>query len=91
MAWRHRSAAPSLFANFMPDPKYPQFIELGMGFVDTPFNVPNVRLESGEAQSHCASAGSARSTTWRMPGRSSRSSPRSQKNSAAIPRTCCWS
>ena len=36
----------------MPDPKYPQFIELGMGFVDTPFNVPNVRLESGEAQSH---------------------------------------
>jgi len=23
-----------------------------MGFVDTPFNVPNVRLESGEAQSH---------------------------------------
>jgi isoquinoline 1-oxidoreductase beta subunit len=52
VAWRHRSAAPSLFANFMPDPKYPQFIELGLGFVDTPFNVPNVRLESGEAQSH---------------------------------------
>jgi len=52
VAWRHRSAAPSLFANFMPDPKYPQFIELGLGFVDTPVNVPNVRLESGEAQSH---------------------------------------
>jgi len=52
IAWRHRSAAPSLFANFMPDPKYPQFIELGMGFVDTPFDVPNVQLESGEAQSH---------------------------------------
>ena len=52
VAWRRRSAAPSLFANFMPDPKYPQFIELGMGFVDTPFNVPNVQLESGEAQSH---------------------------------------
>ncbi len=52
VAWRHRSAAPSLFANFKPDDKYPGFIELGMGFVDTPFNVPNVRLESGEAQSH---------------------------------------
>ena len=52
VAWRHRSAAPSLFANFMPDPKYPQFIELGLGFVDEPFNVPNIRLESGEAQSH---------------------------------------
>ncbi len=52
VAWRHRSAAPSLFANFMPDPKYPSALELGMGFIDTPFNVPNVRLESGEAQMH---------------------------------------
>src|SRR5215468_11827375 len=52
VAWRHRSAAPTLFANFMPDPKYPQAIELGLGFVDTPFNIPNIRLEGGEAQSH---------------------------------------
>jgi isoquinoline 1-oxidoreductase beta subunit len=52
VAWRHRSAAPSLFANFQKDDKYPGSIELGMGFVDTPFNVPNVRLESGQAQSH---------------------------------------
>jgi isoquinoline 1-oxidoreductase beta subunit len=52
VAWRHRSAAPSLFANFKPDDNYPGFIELGMGFVDTPFNVPNVQLESGQAQSH---------------------------------------
>jgi isoquinoline 1-oxidoreductase beta subunit len=52
IAWRHRSAAPSLFANFKPDNGYPGDVELGMGFVDTPFNVPNVRLESGEAQSH---------------------------------------
>jgi isoquinoline 1-oxidoreductase beta subunit len=52
VAWRHRSAAPSFMANFVADPKYPGAIELGMGFVDTPFNVPNVRLESGEAQSH---------------------------------------
>jgi isoquinoline 1-oxidoreductase beta subunit len=52
IAWRHRSAAPTLFANFMPDPKYPSPIELGLGFVDTPFNIPNIRLESGEAQSH---------------------------------------
>ena len=51
-AWRHRSAAPSFMALFVPDPKYPGAIELGMGFVDTPFNVPNVRLESGEAQMH---------------------------------------
>jgi isoquinoline 1-oxidoreductase subunit beta len=52
VAWRHRSAAPSFMANFVPDDKYPGSIELGLGFVDTPFNVPNLRLESGEAQSH---------------------------------------
>jgi isoquinoline 1-oxidoreductase beta subunit len=52
VAWRHRSAAPSFMANFVPDPKHPGGIELGMGFVDTPFNVPNIRAESGEAQSH---------------------------------------
>ena len=52
IAWRHRSAAPSFMANFMPDPKHPGDIELGMGWMDTPFNVPNIRMESGEAQSH---------------------------------------
>ncbi len=52
VAWRHRSAAPTFMALFMPDPKHPSGIELGMGFVDTPFNVPNIRMESGEAQSH---------------------------------------
>jgi isoquinoline 1-oxidoreductase beta subunit len=51
IAWRHRSAAPSFIANFMPDPKHPHAIELGMGWVDTPFNVPNIRMESGEAES----------------------------------------
>jgi isoquinoline 1-oxidoreductase subunit beta len=52
VAWRHRSAAPTFMANFKPDPKYPGAIELSHGFVDTPFDVPNLRLESGEAQSH---------------------------------------
>jgi isoquinoline 1-oxidoreductase beta subunit len=52
VAWRHRSAAPSILSTFAPDPKHPFDIELGMGLVDTPFNVPNIRVESGEAQSH---------------------------------------
>ena len=52
IAWRHRSAAPSFMANFIPDPKHPGDIELGMGWMDSPFNVPNIRMESGEAQSH---------------------------------------
>jgi isoquinoline 1-oxidoreductase beta subunit len=52
VAWRHRSASPSILSTFAPDPKHPFFIELGMGLVDTPFDVPNIRVESGEAQSH---------------------------------------
>ncbi len=51
IAWRHRSAAPTFMSNFVPDPKHPSMIELGMGWVDTPFDVPNIRMESGEAQS----------------------------------------
>jgi isoquinoline 1-oxidoreductase beta subunit len=51
-AWRHRSAAPSILSLFAADPKHPLNIELGMGFVDTPFAVPNIRLESCEARSH---------------------------------------
>jgi isoquinoline 1-oxidoreductase beta subunit len=52
VAWRHRSASPSILSTFAPDPKHPFDIELGMGWVDTPFNVPNIRMESGEAASH---------------------------------------
>lgn len=52
VAWRHRSVAPSLMSNFMPDPKRESSLELGLGLIDTPFNVPNLRLETGEAVSH---------------------------------------
>ncbi|MGB9368512.1 MAG: molybdopterin cofactor-binding domain-containing protein [Xanthobacteraceae bacterium] len=51
VAWRHRSAAPSFMANFIPDTGDPGAIELGMGWVDTPFDVPNIRMESGKAPS----------------------------------------
>jgi isoquinoline 1-oxidoreductase beta subunit len=49
IAWRHRSVSPSLMSNFMPDPKRESSLELGLGLTDTPFNVPNLRLETGEA------------------------------------------
>ena len=49
VAWRHRSVSPSLMSNFMPDPKRESNLELGLGLIDTPFNVPNLRLETGEA------------------------------------------
>ena len=52
VAWRHRSVAPSLMSNFMPDPHRESSLELGLGLIDTPFNVPNLRLETGEATSH---------------------------------------
>jgi len=52
VAWRHRSSAPSFMANFVPDPKHPQAIELGLGLVDAPFDIPNLRIESGEAEAH---------------------------------------
>ena len=53
VAWRHRSAAPTSCSQLHAGSEISAVvIELGMGFVDTPFNVPNVRLESGEAQSH---------------------------------------
>jgi isoquinoline 1-oxidoreductase beta subunit len=52
VAWRHRSAAPTILSTFKTDQKHPFDIELGMGWVDTPFAVPNIRMESGEAPSH---------------------------------------
>jgi len=52
VAWRQRSSAPSILSTFAPDPKHPFFIELGLGLVDAPFNVPNLRVESGEAEAH---------------------------------------
>jgi len=52
VAWRHRLAAPTILSTFGPDPKYPAPFELGMGLVDVPFAVPNIRCEAGEAAAH---------------------------------------
>jgi isoquinoline 1-oxidoreductase beta subunit len=51
-AWRHRSVAPTILSTFVPDPKHETGFELGMGLVDTPFAIPNLRCETGEAASH---------------------------------------
>ena len=39
-------------STFMPDPKLRAAFELGMGLVDVPFDIPNLRCENGEAQAH---------------------------------------
>lgn len=49
VAWLHRSTAPSILALFAPDPKHQFPLELGLGLVDTPFDIPNMRIETGEA------------------------------------------
>ena len=52
VAWRHRSAAPTILSIFAPDQKYEAPFEIGMGLVDNPFDIPNFRVENGEAEAH---------------------------------------
>jgi isoquinoline 1-oxidoreductase beta subunit len=50
--WRHRSVAPSILSTFAEDSGYQFPIEYGMGFVDMPFDIANVRCENGQAMAH---------------------------------------
>ncbi len=52
VAWRHRSVAPTLFSIFMPDPGHESALEQGMGLVDNPFDIANLRCETGQAMAH---------------------------------------
>ncbi len=52
VAWLHRSAAPTIGAIFAPDPKVQLPLELGMGFLNAPFDIPNMRMENPEAPAH---------------------------------------
>jgi isoquinoline 1-oxidoreductase beta subunit len=52
IAWLHRSAAPTIGAIFAPDPKVQLPLELGMGFLNAPFAIPNMRMENPEAPAH---------------------------------------
>ncbi|GBU19643.1 MULTISPECIES: xanthine dehydrogenase family protein molybdopterin-binding subunit [Methylobacterium] len=52
VAWLHRSVAPTIGSIFAPDPKHELPFELGMGLVNTPFALPNIRLENPEAAAH---------------------------------------
>jgi isoquinoline 1-oxidoreductase subunit beta len=52
-AWLHRSVAPSLATIFNPSANHEAGAELGMGFVNMPFDIPNLRLENPEASAHC--------------------------------------
>jgi isoquinoline 1-oxidoreductase beta subunit len=51
-AWLHRSAAPTIISTFAPDPKHQAPFEQGMGLINVPFQVPNMRMENPEAAAH---------------------------------------
>jgi isoquinoline 1-oxidoreductase subunit beta len=52
VAWRHRSVAPTIFSTFKAGADYEAPFELGMGLVDNPFAIPNLRCENGQCQAH---------------------------------------
>ena len=52
VAWRHRSAAPSIGSTFAANTLHPLPFELGMGLTDLPFDIANVRAETPEAAAH---------------------------------------
>jgi isoquinoline 1-oxidoreductase beta subunit len=51
-AWLHRSVAPTIVSIFAPDPQHEAAFETGMGLVNAPFDVPNVRIENPAAAAH---------------------------------------
>jgi len=51
-AWQQCTVFPSIFSTFAPDVTGPVDMELGLGLVDNPLAIPNMRLEAGDAQAH---------------------------------------
>jgi isoquinoline 1-oxidoreductase beta subunit len=51
-AWLHRSTAPSIASIFGPDPKHEASFEAGMGLINVPYDIPNLRIENPEAAAH---------------------------------------
>jgi isoquinoline 1-oxidoreductase beta subunit len=49
IGWRHRSTAPSIASTFAAGVKHQAPFEQGMSLVDTPFDIANLRCETGEA------------------------------------------
>jgi isoquinoline 1-oxidoreductase beta subunit len=52
VAWRHRSAAPTILSTFAAGSDHLAAFEASMGMVDLPFAIPNIRAETGAAGAH---------------------------------------
>ena len=50
--WLARSVFPSIGSTFAPNVEHPDAGELGLGFLDVPYAIPNLRCESGAATAH---------------------------------------
>ena len=51
-AWRHRSVAPTILSTFKTGADHEAPFEMGMGLVDNPFEIPNLRCENGQCAAH---------------------------------------
>ena len=51
-AWLQRSAFPPIFSTFVQGAREASSLEMGLGFTDLPYVVPNLQVESGEADAH---------------------------------------
>ncbi len=51
-AWRHRSVAPTIASTFKAGADHQAAFELGMGLIDNPFDIPNLRCENGACSAH---------------------------------------
>lgn len=52
VAWLHRSVAPTIMALFVPGANQEAPFEVGMGLVNVPFDIPNLRIENPEARAY---------------------------------------
>jgi isoquinoline 1-oxidoreductase subunit beta len=52
VAWLHRSVAPTIVSTFDSEAKQEANWELGMGVINVPFAIPNIRIENPEAIAH---------------------------------------
>lgn len=50
--WLHRSVAPTIGSIFAAGADHEQPFELGMGLINLPFAIPNLRMENPEAPAH---------------------------------------
>ena len=50
--WLHRSAAPSISSLFQEGAKGQSSMEMGMGAINMPYQIPHVRIETGEVEAH---------------------------------------